>query len=128
MPKRARDPVPWIVGLFAANFLLQRISVPSLSIPVIVPLALVWVLVALRAGVVSINTRRLVLWLLAASVSGLLVTAQLAMVRSPYVSANSWALWMVLWLPWSSTFGLVTWTPTDAACRGSAPSGSVSRR
>lgn len=99
MPKRARDPVPWIVGLFAANFLLQRISVPNLSIPVIVPLTLVWVLVALRAGVVSINARRLVLWLLAASVSGLLVTAQLAMVRSPYVSTNSWALWIVLWLP-----------------------------
>ena len=99
MSRRTRDPVPWVVGLFAANFLLQRISVPNLSIPIIVPLMVAWLAAALLAGVVSINSRRLVLWLLAAAVSGLLVSVQVMVVKSPFVSVNSWALWMTIWLP-----------------------------
>ena len=30
------DPVPWMVGLFVVSFVLQRISVPGISIPVTV--------------------------------------------------------------------------------------------
>lgn len=99
MPRRTRDPVVWVVGLFAANFLLQRISVPALSIPIIVPLAVLWVGSALYFGVVTINARRLLLWLAGAGISAALVIAQVLWVEGPYVSVTSWALWMTVWFP-----------------------------
>lgn len=99
MRKFANDPVPWIVGLFAVNFLVQRISIPNLSIPIITPVMLAWMLLALWARVVEVNVRRLLLWLLATGVSGSLVILQVLFVSNPYVSVNSWAFWVVIWLP-----------------------------
>ena len=99
MRKITTDPVPWVVGLFAANFVLQRFSIPNLNIPIITPLVLGWLALLLWAGVAEINARRLVLWLLASSVSGSLVILQVLFVSSPFVSANSWAFWVVIWLP-----------------------------
>ena len=99
MRRITSDPVPWIVGLFAVNFLFQRISIPNLSIPIITPLMLVWMVLVLWARVAEVNARRLTLWLLATSVSGLLVILQALLVSSPFVSVNSWAFWVVIWLP-----------------------------
>jgi hypothetical protein len=99
MRKLSPDPVVWVVGLFAANFLLQRLSIPNLSIPVITPLIVIWMALALWAGVVELNARRLVLWLLAAAVSAGLVILQVLFVSNPFVSINSWAFWIVIWLP-----------------------------
>lgn len=99
MRRISPDPVVWVVGLFAANIALQRLSIPGLSIPVITPLAVAWVVLALWAGVVELSYRRLVLWLLAAGVSGSLVLLQVVLVDSPFVSVNSWAFWVVVWLP-----------------------------
>ena len=93
------DPVPWMVGLFVASFVLQRISVPGISIPVTVPIALLWVGAALLWGVVTVDSRRLLLWLVASGVSGVLVLPQLMVLAQPLVSFNSWALWTVVWLP-----------------------------
>jgi hypothetical protein len=75
MRKITSDPVPWIVGLFAVNFLVQRLSIPNLSIPIITPLMFVWMVLVLWARVAEVNARRLLLWLLATSVSGSASTA-----------------------------------------------------
>ena len=99
MRKITSDPVPWIVGLFAVNFLVQRLSIPFLSIPVITPLMFVWMVLVLWARVAEVNARRLLLWLLATSVSGSLVILQVLFVSQPFVSVNSWAFWVAIWLP-----------------------------
>ena len=93
------DPATWIAVLFALTFGLQRISLPGISIPVTVPLACLWVGLALLRGLVTIDPRRFVIWCLAAAVSGAMVFPQLIWVASPFVSFNSWALWTVIWLP-----------------------------
>ena len=93
------DPATWVTVLFALTFLLQRISLPGMSIPVTVPIAGLWVGLAFHRGLVTIDPRRFLIWCLAAAVSGAMVLPQLILVASPYVSFNSWALWIVIWLP-----------------------------
>jgi hypothetical protein len=93
------DPATWVAVLFALTFLLQRISLPGISIPVTVPIAGLWVGLAFLRGLVTIDPRRFLIWCLAAAVSGAMVLPQLVLVASPYVSFNSWALWTVVWLP-----------------------------
>ena len=93
------DPATWVTVLFVLTFLFQRISVPSISIPVTVAIAGLWVALAFIRGLVTIDPRRFLIWCLAAAVSGAMVLPQLVLVASPYVSFNSWALWMVIWLP-----------------------------
>ncbi|HEU5487049.1 MAG TPA: hypothetical protein VFU98_19255 [Microlunatus sp.] len=117
---RTRDPVPWLVGLFAANVLLQRISVPNLSIPIIVPISVIWVGLVLYAGVAVLNFRRLLLWLLGAGISAGLVIAQVLLVEGPFVSVNSWALWMTVWLPLIVHFVDRRWETYLKALRGVA--------
>lgn len=87
------------MALFAANFLLQRISIPTLSIPIITPLIVIWMGIALWFGVVDLHARRLMLWLAASAVSAALVLLQVLLISNPYVSVNSWLFWMVTWLP-----------------------------
>jgi hypothetical protein len=94
-----QNPVVWVTTLFVATFLLQRISVPGISIPVTLPLAVLWIALAWLRGVVTVDPTRLLIWMAAAGVSGAMVLPQLLFVASPYVSFNSWALWMVIWLP-----------------------------
>ena len=93
------DPAVWIAVLFALTFIFQRISLPGISIPVTVPIAGVWLVLALLRGLVTIDPRRFLIWCLAAAVSGAMALLQLIWVASPFVSFNSWALWMVIWLP-----------------------------
>lgn len=97
--RRIHDPVPWVLGLFAANFFLQRLSLPGISIPVTVPFVAAWIGLALFYRVVAINVRRLTLWLGAGALSGLVMIGQLSLVNAPFVSFYSWAFWMVIWLP-----------------------------
>ncbi|SDS94914.1 hypothetical protein [Microlunatus soli] len=99
MGRRARDPVVWVIGLFAANFALQRISIPNLSIPVITVVILVWLAAALWLRIVELNIGRLMLWVLAAAVSAAAVLAQVLVLSNAFVSINSWLFWIVLWLP-----------------------------
>jgi hypothetical protein len=97
--RTAPDPAIWVAVLFALTFGLQRISLPGISIPVTVPIAGLWVGLAFLRGLVTIDPRRFLLWCLAAAASGAMVLPQLVLVASPFVSSNSWALWMVIWLP-----------------------------
>lgn len=98
-PDWLNNPVAWAAGLFLATFLLQRITVPGLPIPITVPLALGWMVVAAALGVLELNRVRLLIWLGAAGLSGILVTVQLLALTNPFVSVNSWALWVVMWVP-----------------------------
>jgi hypothetical protein len=96
---RVQDPVPWVAGLFSATVLLQRIAVPGLPISVTVPLAVAWIVIMCALGVGELNRTRLLVWLFAAGISGLLMAGQVLLVARPHISFNSWALWVVTWLP-----------------------------
>lgn len=98
-PAWLRDPVVWGGALFLVTFLFQRIAVPGLPIPITVPLALGWLGLALLLGVVELSLVRLILWLGAAGLSGSLVVVQMMTLTNPFVSVNSWALWIVMWVP-----------------------------
>lgn len=93
------DPARWVTVLFVLTFAFQRISLPGLSVPVTVLIAVLGLGLAFVRGLVSLDPRRFVMWSLAAAVSGAMVLPQLILVSSPFVSFNSWALWMVIWLP-----------------------------
>lgn len=93
------DPARWVAVLFAANFLLQRFSVPALEIPLTLPFTLGWLALALRQRVITIEKRRLTLWLLAGGGAAVMVLPQLLFVEVPYLSPMSWMLWMVIWIP-----------------------------
>lgn len=93
------DGVRWVCWLFVLNLLLQRISLPAISIPVTVPLTVLWLFFAWRRGVVALEGRRLMLWLIASAVSAVVVLPQVLFVHRPYISVNSWAFWMTMWFP-----------------------------
>lgn len=99
MVRRTSDPVRWVVFLLAADVLLQRFSLPGISIPITVPLAVLWVGLGLLTGVLVLHPGRLTLWLAAAGTSALVVVPQLVVVAAPFVSVNSWAYWIVTWFP-----------------------------
>ena len=98
-PSRRLDPVFWISALFVANFFLMRISVPNMNISVSVPLTMLWLLLAWKTSIIVIEPRRFALWLVAGGVAAMVTLPQMLFVPSPFVSINSWALWMVTWLP-----------------------------
>lgn len=97
--RRLHDPVVWVAALFLVTFLLQRIAVPGLPVSITVPMAVGWLVVVAVLGIVELNRVRLLVWLAAAGLSGLLVSAQMVALLNPYVSINSWGLWLVTWLP-----------------------------
>jgi hypothetical protein len=88
-----------VVGLFLATILFQRIAVPGVPIPVTVPLTMAWMVIVWAAGIVELNRTRLLVWLFAGAISGLMMAGQVLVVAAPYISFNSWAFWMVTWLP-----------------------------
>lgn len=94
------DPVAWVTWLFVLSFLTQRISaLPNLSIPMTVPLMVLWLFAGWRLGIVTIEPRRTFLWLLAAGASAFVVLPQVMFVNQLYISVNSWLFWIVIWLP-----------------------------
>ncbi|MVA77263.1 hypothetical protein GC722_14705 [Auraticoccus sp. F435] len=95
----ARRQAIWIATLFAANFCLQRFSLPGLAIPVTLPLTMLWVGAGLWAGILELNVTRLRLWLVAAAASALVAIPQVALLDFPLISVTSWGLWVVIWLP-----------------------------
>lgn len=96
---RRRDPVTWLLWLFVLNIVLQRISVPNISIPLTVPITVLWCLAAWRVGILAIEKRRLLLWLSAAAASSVVALPQTLFVERPYISVNSWLFWMTMWFP-----------------------------
>jgi hypothetical protein len=98
-PAWLNDPAVWGAALFLATFLLQRIAVPGLPVSITIPLAVGWLVLAAFFGVVELNKVRSLLWLGSAGLSGLIVLLQMVALIKPFVSLNSWALWMVMFLP-----------------------------
>jgi hypothetical protein len=94
----AARTVRWGGLLFAAMILIQRISVPGLPVPMLLPVLLAWVLLALRSGVLEIDQRRLRFWCAAVAVTGLGMLTQTVAHPRPVVSVTSWALIHVVWL------------------------------
>ena len=94
-----RPTVRWVVGLFAASILLQRLSLPG----GIVPLLLVVVVVAagygLHVGLLAFDRMRLNLYLLAAGLTALVAIPQSLFVNVPLISLTSWGLFMTVWAP-----------------------------
>lgn len=85
--------------MFVANFFVMRLSFPNMNISLSVPLTLAWLVAAWRFHITAIEPRRFALWLVAGGVSAFVTLAQVLFVPAPYVSINSWLLWMVTWLP-----------------------------
>jgi hypothetical protein len=50
-------------------------------------------------GMVELNRTRLLVWLFAGAISGLVMAGQVLLVARPYISFNSWAFWMMTWVP-----------------------------
>ena len=118
-----RRQARWVVVAFLGIFLFQRFAVPGLPISMTVPLLLLWACLALFRGVVELDARRTVIWLLAAGVSGLLMVPQSALVLFPLISVNSWLLWMVTWLPMVFRFTDRSPQAYDTTLRGVAWAG-----
>lgn len=93
------DPVAWVTWLFVLNFCLQRLSLPGISIPVTVPLTVLWLFAGWRLGILAIEPRRTFLWLAAAGASAFVVLPQALFVNRLYISVNSWLFWIVIWIP-----------------------------
>ena len=120
----AQRQTRWVVVAFVGVFLFQRFAVPGLPISMTVPLLLLWAGLALFRGVLELDARRTVVWLIAAGVSGLLMVPQAALVQFPLISVNSWLLWMVTWLPMVFRFPDRTPKAYDTTLRGVAWAGA----
>ena len=120
----AQRQARWVVVAFVGVFLFQRLAVPGLPVSMTVPLLLLWAGLALFRGVLELDAKRTVVWLLAAGVSGLLMVPQAALVHFPLISVNSWLLWMVTWLPMVFRFPDRTPRAYDATLRGVAWAGA----
>ncbi len=95
-----RATARYVGGLFVAWILLQRFSVVVLpEVSILIPLVLGWVLWGAARGLVVLERSRLMLWLAAAGVCGLVLPLQILFVTDPIISATSYALIMVIWLP-----------------------------
>lgn len=96
----ARDRgAAWIVSLFAAAVLLQRLSLPGGTVPLLLPVLYGWVAYGLFTGVLAFNSVRLRLWLLAAALTAVVAPIQSSLVPIPIISLTSWGLFVAVWLP-----------------------------
>jgi hypothetical protein len=95
-----RASARYVAALFAASVLLQRFAVPGLAvIEVLTPIVLGWAAWGLYRGIMVIDRTRLVLWSTAAGVCALIVPLQILAVDDALVSVNSYALFLIVWLP-----------------------------
>ncbi|MEZ5090169.1 MAG: hypothetical protein R2719_10900 [Micropruina sp.] len=78
----AQRQARWVVVAFVGVFLFQRLAVPGLPVSMTVPLLLLWAGLAMYRGVLELDAKRTVVWLLATGVSGLLMVPQAALLHS----------------------------------------------
>ena len=119
----AQRQARWVVVAFVGVFLFQRLAVPGLPVSMTVPLLLLWAGLAMYRGVLELDAKRTVVWLLATGVSGLLMVPQAALLHFPLISVNSWLLWMVTWLPMVFRFTDRSPRAYDTTLRGVAWAG-----
>ncbi len=89
----------WLVSLFAAVVLFQRISLPGNIVPFILPLILAWCFYGLGTGVLEFHTRRTKLFLVAAAATAGVALLQQEFLANPMISLTSWGLFMAVWIP-----------------------------
>ncbi len=89
----------WVWVMFLLVVLTQRLAVPGLPVALLLPIALGWIVLAIRSAVVEVDMRRLVMWCAAVAVTGCALLAQTAWLASPIISITSWMLFIAVWLP-----------------------------
>lgn len=94
-----RRTANWVTALFVMEVVGQRLAIPGRPLALLLPAIIVWVALALRAGVMEIDGRRLLAWTGAVVASGLALLLQTSLVMAPMISTDSWLLFMVVWLP-----------------------------
>jgi len=100
-----RPTVRWLISIFAATILLQRLSLPGGIIPVLLVVVIAACAYALLTGLMEFDRTRLSLYLLAAGLTAFAVVPQVLFIRDPLVSLTSWGLFMTIWAP--ATLALV---------------------
>ncbi|HEY6796763.1 MAG TPA: hypothetical protein VI248_18995, partial [Kineosporiaceae bacterium] len=85
-------------ALWAMIVVLQRFSVPSQPIALLLPLCLGWCVYGLFRGVLDLDRDRTAWWLAAAGVSALAVPIQYALIPNPMISMTAWGLLLVTWM------------------------------
>lgn len=93
----SRPTVRWVVSLFAASVLLQRLSLPGGVVPVLLPLAYVWLAVGWRRRLVELDPRRARLMIAAAAMTAGVALAQALVVIGPSISVSSWGFFFAIW-------------------------------
>jgi hypothetical protein len=92
----------WVAALFGLLVLLQRFSVPGLTmVSLLVPAVVAWVVLARLAGVIEVDRTRLCWWMAFAGVSALGMLLQQHLVAEALISYTAWALMVVVWLPFT---------------------------
>lgn len=97
--RAAAVTIRWFTWLFVILVVGQRFSVPGLPVGLLLPVTLVWMWLAIRAGIVEIDLRRLRLWCVAVAVTGGAMLVQTAVHPQPVISVTSWALIIIVWFP-----------------------------
>lgn len=97
--RSAAATVRWCTWLIVLMIVTQRLAVPGVAVPLLLPIAMAWTALALRAGILELDIRRLMLWCTAAAATALTMLLQTQFHSGPIISFTSWALILVVWLP-----------------------------
>ncbi len=95
----ARRTVTWVTVLVVLEILLQRFAIPGNQVALLLPVVLVWAFLAVRVGVMELDGRRVLAWIGMVAVTGSALALQTALLSAPLISADSWMLFMAVWLP-----------------------------
>lgn len=98
-PRTAAATVRWVTWLLVVMIMTQRLAVPGTVVPLLLPIVLAWATLALRAGVLELDLRRLAMWCTASAVTAFTMLLQTQIHPGPVISPMSWALIVVVWLP-----------------------------
>ena len=101
-----RCPGRFASVVFTSYLLFQRLAVPSTPIPLILPVLLLLVALALHNRLLVIHHTRFLLWLATMGAAGLLIYPQSIAVDGPIISPSSWAFLSLTLLPFSFSFRL----------------------
>lgn len=88
----------WITVLWALLVLTQRLHLPGVQIPLILPITVGWLALAYWRGVVELDRQRMCWWLLAVGAAAPLMVVQSAFVAGAQTSVLSWGLFAMSWL------------------------------
>lgn len=97
-----RRSARWVAGLFLLIVLLQRFSVPGLpEVALLIPVIILWVVLALIRQVVVLDQSRLTWWLAAAFLTSAAMLIQDRWVPGAEISITAWGLIFAVWLPFT---------------------------